>query len=484
SPQTVELTGMGLALNPVPIVFQPLVPSTAAPGGAGFTLTVNGAGFVPGAAINWNGSPRTTTLGSGTRVTGAISASDITTFGGATVTVTNPGLGGGTSNVAYFQITGQSSPLLMTKTNVPVGGVYDTPASIATGDFNGDGNLDLVTTSNYPYYPGPLVSVLLGIGNGTFKSYANYPTACCATAVAAGDFNGDGKPDLAVANGNNAGYGYYGSTVSILLGNGDGTFQSHVDYSVGSNPTGIASGDFNGDGKLDLVAVNNSSNSVSVLTGIGDGTFKSHVDYATGTGPSSVAVGDFNGDGKLDLAVSNDSANTISILLGNGDGTFKPHIDYPVGKSTTSLAVADVNGDGKLDLIVTNGNNNSVSVLLGKGDGTFGTAAVYPTGNGPYGIAVGDFSGNGNLDLAVSNSSDNTVSILFGNGNGTFQAPVNFSTGPNSLFLVSGDFNNDGRLDIAVADFNQSVVSVLIQAPLATLSNSTLTFANQQVATL
>lgn len=173
-----------------------------------------------------------------------------------------------------------------------------------------------------------------------FQPAVSYPVGTAPRAVA----NGDGKVDLAVANSGNA-VGDDGN-VSILLGNGDGTFQAANNIAAGKNPFSIAVGDFNGDNRLDLVVANNSSNTVSVLLGNGDGTFQTHVDYATatGTGPNSVAVGDFNGDQRLDLTVTA-PFNVVSVLLGNGDGTFQAHVDYAMGSDSRAVAVADFNGD-------------------------------------------------------------------------------------------------------------------------------------------
>ena len=180
-------------------------------------------------------------------------------------------------------------------------------------------------------------------GDGTFKPRVDFATGLFPNSVAVGDFNGDGKPDLALANGS--------GTVSVLLGNGDGTFQPHVEYPAGPGAFSVAVGDFSGDGKLDLAVANNNGNqsgTVSVLLGNGDGTFQPHVDYPVGVGPYSVAVGDFNRDGKLDLVVANyPSIFTVSVLLGNGDGTFQPQVTYPVGRQPISVAVADLSGDRK-----------------------------------------------------------------------------------------------------------------------------------------
>jgi hypothetical protein len=241
-------------------------------------------------------------------------------------------------------------------------------------------------------------------------------------------------------------------TVSVLLGNGDGTFQPQLTLTSGpdgSQSLGLAAADFNGDGKLDLVVANypnveGSSGSLSVLLGNGDGTFQPRVDYALGTpGLVTVAVGDFNGDGNLDLV-----SNSV-ILLGNGDGTFGPPQALPT-TAEEQIITADVNGDGKLDLIQLSPESVGVSVLLGNGDGTFQSAVNYAA-KFPFAVAAADFNADGKVDLAVVNNSvPGSASIFLGSGNGTFQSPVDFATGPGANGLAVADFNGDGKMDLAV----------------------------------
>jgi predicted dienelactone hydrolase len=468
-----------MAQNPVPLINQPLVPDAIRPGAVGFTLTVNGTGFASGAVVKWNGSPRATTFVSKSRLKATVFSSDVAKPGTASVTVVNPGPGG-TSNVVFFEVTISSSSIGLSAPSAF--GTGWPPYSVAVGDFNHDGRLDLAVANN----GNSNVSVFLGNGDGTFQAAVDYPTGWDPLSVAAGDFNGDGKLDLVVANSAQL-EGL--PTVSVLLGKGDGTFQPAVNYGAGSNPYSVAVGDFNRDGKLDLAvadsAINGGTSGVSVLLGNGDGTFQAAQTYDTGTGAFavSVAVGDFNGDGKLDLAVADNGLNKVSVLLGNGDGTFQAAVDYATGSGPYSVAVGDFNGDGKLDLAVAN-QSNSVSVLLGNGNGTFRPAVNYGAGQNSTSLAVADLNGDGKLDLAVGNlgSASNSVSVLLGNGDGTFHAAADWPAGTNPTSVAVGDFNGDGRLDLAVSDYVGSV-SVLLQAPTVSLSKTSLTFADQLLGT-
>jgi len=326
------------------------------------------------------------------------------------------------------------------------------PQSIATGDFNGDGKLDLAVADRNSNS----VSILLGNGDGTFQPPVSYSVDLAPVFVVVGDFNGDGKLDLAVVNAGS-------NDVSILLGNGDGTFQPAVSYSVGRNPQSVTVGDWNGDGKLDLAVANQGDNDVTILLGNGDGTFQPPSSYAVGTSPVSVTAGDFNGDGHLDLAVANQGDNDVAILLGNGDGTFQPPSSYIVGTSPVFVTAGDFNGDGHLDLAVANQSDNDVSILLGNGDGTFQAAANFAVGTAPISLVTGDFNGDGKLDIAAANQNGNDVSILLGNGDGTFQGTlISYSVGNSPASLAVGDFNSDGSLDLAAANQGSNDVSILL----------------------
>jgi hypothetical protein len=275
-----------------------------------------------------------------------------------------------------------------------------------------------------------------------------------------GDFRGNGVFDLAVANGND---------VSVLLGNGDGSFQLPArHYAAGTTPIEVAVGHFYDPNILDLAVTNLNSSNVSILRGNGDGTFQPARNYDAGSQPGGVAVADFRGDGVLDLVVSNFiGGHTLSVLLGNGDGTFRYPVPYNVGITPGQPVVGDFNGDGIPDLAVDNWDSGTVSVLLGNGDGTFQPAHDYDAGpDFPNTLATGDFRQNGVLDLVVTNRNSAVVSILLGNGDGTFQAPCSYDAGlfPAGL-SVAGDFNGDGFPDLAFGNATDpGTVTVLLNA--------------------
>ncbi|GBE72959.1 hypothetical protein myaer87_01860 [Microcystis aeruginosa NIES-87] len=355
------------------------------------------------------------------------------------------------NDAATITVDGQAISVEMafgTPTNFSVG---NRPYSVTVGDFNGDGKSDLAVAN----YSGSNVSVLLGTGTGSFGTATNFAVGSGPTSVTVGDFNGDGKSDLAVAN-------WSSGNVSVLLGTGTGSFGPATNFSVGSGPTSVTVGDFNGDGKSDLAVANRYGSNVSVLLGTGTGSFGPATNFSVGSGPTSVTVGDFNGDGKSDLAVANWSSGNVSVLLGTGTGSFGPATNFTVGSRPWSVTVGDFNSDGKSDLAVANRNGNNVSVLLGTGTGSFGTATNFSVGSRPWSVTVGDFNGDGKSDLAVANRYGNNVSVLLGTGTGSFGAATNFTVGTGPLSVTVGDFNGDGKSDLATANFNGYNVSVIL----------------------
>jgi hypothetical protein len=370
--------------------------------------------------------------------------------------------------------------------------------SVAVADVNGDGKPDLVVANfcvSSSNCPNGTVGVLLGNGDGTFQTAVPYGSGGWqydGDSVMVADVNGDGKPDIVVANNcGNSNNNCPNGTVGVLLGNGDGTFQTAVPYNSGGYYAySVAVADVNGDGKPDLLVANYCDNGsdcnegtgnglVGVLLGNGDGTFQTAVAYGSGGyGAYSVAVADVNGDGKPDLLVANNCAGTnsncpngtVGVLLGNGDGTFQTAVPYGSGGwEAESVAVADVNGDGKPDLVVANecaSSNNcangTVGVLLGDGDGTFQTAVPFGSGGvEAMSVAVADVNGDSKPDLVVANcgsscgraEGDSVVGVLLGNGDGTFQTAVPFgSGGVEAMSVAVADVNEDSKPDLVVAN--------------------------------
>jgi hypothetical protein len=329
--------------------------------------------------------------------------------------------------------------------------------SVITADFNGDGKADVLTPSG---------GVFLGNADGTLTPTAtvslgttaqNCPKPTCVilfSVLAVGDFNGDGKPDILVQQAPTSSTG-----VSVFPGRGDGTFSSPINSNPGVSIGNIRLADVNGDGKLDLVfvSITHTTNQVYVSLGAGDGTFGTVTAYTVFSGGASVVeivTGDFNGDGKIDVAASGNIDNAvgpIGVLFGNGDGTFATPAVTSVGvNAPNGLAVADFNGDGKLDLVLAgeqlSDHTQQTYFLPGKGDGTFQTPSIIAPGSGA--VAVGDVNGDGKLDVVVSASP--FFETLLGNGNGTFQQKAAYPSSNLGAFSVAiADFNGDGKLDIS-----------------------------------
>ena len=417
--------------NAVPFLNQSLLPASVAPGSKSFPLIVTGTGFAHAAVVKWNGAPLSTKFVSSSRLKAAISAAEVSAAKTASITVTNPAPGGGTSNVVFFPVTESSSAIGMAISQ-PFPDAY----AVAVGDFNNDGNQDVawVSTSG--------LNLSLGDGNGGFQ--APIPSeGACELQIVTGDFNGDGKLDLACLT--------FG-TCTVLLGNGDGTFtQSFYVDPFDGGASGLATADFNQDGHLDLYIAGWETGPMffDIYLGNGDGTFNYASEYLTGeydgygVTAQNPAIGDFNRDGYLDLVVAgnpSDNEGTIEIFLGGPNGQFSESGTISAF-DPVNLAAADVNNDGKLDLVTDSG-----CAFLGNGNGTFGLCIAISYGE-VAGIA--DFNGDGELDIAEGNGS---ASVSLGAGNGTFPSSFSFVAGSGSFLYPGGiaDFNNDGELDIVV----------------------------------
>ncbi len=334
------------------------------------------------------------------------------------------------------------------------------------------------------------------------------PTGIEPMAIAIGDFNNDGQLDIVTADN-------IGNTATVLLNQGGMAFGDGISTATGNSPTAVVVGDFNGDGKLDVATANSFDDTVTVLFGTGDGNFLQYcsnqvtqpcstdndcqggtcnvpsVTIPTGSEPIGLAVADLNGDKVLDLVVTNSSGGasatgTISVLIGTGTGTFlqycsnqatqscstdndcqggtcgPPEISSTAFNVPVAVTVADVNGDGKLDLIVANEDGDSASILLGNGDGTFQGAANVDVGSSPESVVAADFNGDGKVDFATANSFDDSVSVAVGNGDGTFMPAVDFAVAPGPSGVATGDLNGDGKPDIVSANTDDDSASVLL----------------------
>jgi hypothetical protein len=330
------------------------------------------------------------------------------------------------------------------------------PGMTVTADFNGDGIPDLAVVNQNS----GTISILLGNGDGTFTTGSGSLTPASAPSfMAVGDFNGDGMADLAVLSS-------YGSNVMLYLGNGDGTFTASTSSPQSDGTANMmVVGDFNGDGIQDLAISSRYNGTITIQLGNGDGTFNPVASIAAGYDESALALADFNGDGVPDLAVTSTYTGIVSILLGNGDGSFTFAGGPAVSQSATAIAVADFNGDGKPDLVVASGSyySSAVTVLLGNGDGTFtpGNNLALPSNAYVQALAVADFNRDGKADVIVANYNNASVLLYQGNGDGTFGAASTTATGADPSAIAVGDWNGAGIPGVAVANSQSNTLTIL-----------------------
>ena len=357
------------------------------------------------------------------------------------------------------------------------------PFNAVLADFNGDKILDMAVANSNP--GAATVSVLMGNGDGTFGPQTTYAVGNQPVALLAADFNGDHILDLAVANELGRGAN---QALSILIGKGDGTFNPAVNYPGGHAPRGIAIADFNNDGILDIAVANNDGNDVSIYIGNGDGSFQLPVYYPAHTHPKAVTTGDFNNDGNQDLAVANHDTSDVSIMFGDGKGHFALPVNYPVGLNPRDIHVGNLRGGvNEQDLVTADGGSTTISVLLGNGDGTFQNAVHYPAGSSPRWVALADYNGDGILDAAASDYGGASVDVLLGKGDGSFGPPFSFPVGANPTGIQAGDLTGNGKQDLVVTigglpTAPNDLVSVLLNAAFV-VSPSSLRFRAQVLGT-
>ena len=356
------------------------------------------------------------------------------------------------------------------------------PISVAIADINKDSHPDIIVANQTD----GTLSIFLGNGDGTFQAQTVLPlpgvtsgtttTATKPSAVVTGDFNNDGNIDIAVTDMAN-------NRVLILLGNGDGTFQTPVAYPTGSNPIAIVAQDFDADGQPDLAIANQgdgtTASTATILlgnkvNGVQTGTFGAPPGQTSppsvGVSPSAITTAVFASGGFTDLAVTNKGDNTVSILPGLGtngvqNGTFGAQNTFAVGNGPAGIATADFNGDGQPDLAISNQTDGTVSILLNKNDstGTFFAQKAYAAGSSPAGIVAANFTG-ANTDLAVADESatNGTVDVLIGNSDGTFNAPISLAAGNSPVAVADADLNGDTTIDLVSANNTSNNVTVIL----------------------
>jgi hypothetical protein len=387
------------------------------------------------------------------------------------------------------------------------------PRYVNIADLDNDSNLDIVTVSS----KGNSVSVMMGYGNGSFKSQMMYSTGDGShpSSITFVDFNNDNRLDLVIANEgtdnialligynyttfynqraykamgslgprqavindfNNDSYPdiavafYTTSNIGIFLGDGNGSFNVLLTYSTteGSTPYALTVDDINADDRLDVIVANQGTNNIGIFLGYGDGRFASVITFSTGIGsqPYSVAVADFNNDGQMDIVVVNVGSKNIGILYGYGNGTFSAIVIYQTedNYSPVAVTVGDLNNDGLVDIIAVNSYDDNIGILLGYGNGSFTKQVVYSTRSGtrPYWVALGDFNNDTKLDMISVNHDDDSISVFLAYGNGSFANVETYSNGDGSMpmYVSVADFNNDHKLDIAVVNFGTD--SIVLQ---------------------
>jgi len=479
-------------------------------GTVGTSVTITGTSFntTPAGNIVFFGATRATvTAATATSLTVTVPTSG--TYGA--ITVLNTGTSLAAYSTQFFNPTFSPNKGSITTADYTAKVDFTTgpaPYLVAIGDLDGDGKPDLAVANSYSNTVSIFrnTSTSGSIAAGSFGAKVDFATGIQPISVTIGDLDGDGKPDLAVANNSS-------TTVSVFRNTSTSgsiaasSFAAKVDFTTGNNPYSVAIGDLDGDGKPDLAVANFSSNTVSVFRNtstsgsIAAGSFAAKVDFTAGNNPYSVAIGDLDGDGKPDLAVANGSSNRVSVFRNTsssgsiGAGSFAVKVDFATGIQPISVTIGDMDGDGKPDLAVANNGSNTVSVLRNTSTsgsiaaGSFGAKVDFTTGTNPISVAIGDLDGDGKPDLAVANYNSNTVSVYRNTSTsgsiaaGSFGAKVDFATGTQPYSVTIGDLDGDGKPDLAVANYSSFTLSVLRNADIVVLPVTLLRYEAKLTST-
>ena len=472
--------------NVITVTTNPAIPKisslTPSFGPIGSQVTINGVGFsaIPSNNTVYFGAVKATVISSTlTSITinvpaGAGSLVPVTVLARSLVAYSTA------STTPVFNITNQPNLIHgYANSTITDPDVFD---CVAIADFNGDGKPDLVTSHRHVVNNAWVgtVSVRLGNGAGGFVTKSNINIPYLSQSIVTGDFNGDGKVDIATSN---------STTISILLGDGAGNFAiTNIPLTNGYTLFMVA-GDFNGDGKSDLAFTSQTYNSsmIGILLGNGSGSFGTPNYYPGLWYMNHLAAGDFNGDGKIDLAVTNISTMAMHIFQGNGSGGFSMAGTYSTGNNPRYLTVGDFNKDGKSDIVVFNDNGRSISVFLNNGSGSFGTSTTYPVEGCPMQGSTGDFNGDGNLDLFVpyyGEGQSTTAAVCLGNGTGSFPERTNVTVVSGPLRTEVGDFNMDGKADIVTTGSYVNLSLLLYKSPVPVVTTQDVTNISTNGATV
>ncbi|GGF10995.1 FG-GAP-like repeat-containing protein [Hymenobacter cavernae] len=380
--------------------------------------------------------------------------------------------GTGLAKPQVFQFTTATAPAPGSFAGGSDPAVGDSPRSVAVGDVDGDGDLDLLTANDPSTFPGTAtVSVRLNNGAGSYSGGSEVlvgngpggiPPLTEPRSIVLADVDSDGDLDFLTANDR-------ASTVSIRFNNGSGVFSGTYELQTLGNAYAIAVGDVDGDGDLDLLVTNtsSSSNTISVFLNNGSGVFGTGSEVIVNVQPIDVVLGDVDNDGDLDLIAVFNLGNNASVRLNNGAGIFSGGSEIAIGSSPYRVAAGDVDGDGDLDFVTANTNNNTVSVRFNNGSGTFSGTTSIAVGNAPSKVILSDVDGDGDLDLLTANATNNTVSVRRNNGSGTFSNSQEVAVGATPFDVITGDVDNDGDVDLLTANNTDQTVSIRLNQTLA-----------------